>query len=776
MNTELNAMRAHRPFHTSRKQTNKVGGFTQTLKDAKWLVSLSVLVIGGLGIGLALYSTPSYKASAKLVVVEPITVATVSSPSETEALDSAFYNTQLEILRSKGVLLDVIKALSLTERFKNNTDLLDAYPPLIPEQISKHRLVASILQSKLEHVTSGLTVAELQNHIVDKLRNSLSLEWEEGSQVISLQFQSKDAQFASEFITALVRVYSEFGLNASLQEIENTETWRRNRIEELRLQLENAKRRLAIVEEQQAQLSLESPETPETPETPEATARAQSIVAAESASDQGSDTGISQGDFERLNQRFEALQAGDLFVEEFYALAPISDDPVVSPLLLERKALEDTLELYFPRYKEKHPKMIELRNAFEKIDRQLIDASSDYLARVQAKIQPEQAVADDLSEGAETPDESAIRDSSAAAPSADFIEQTIRELQDEVASNQRLYDSFLKQSETLNLSKEASAPSVKVIESGEVPQASSINKPIIALLFIGLGLIFGVFLAYLKAQFFYRLKSDKQVKSKLGLQNLGQLGLRRSKDSAALPELNYLIKPHSSFAKSIDSIRSKLLSDDIDNPPKVMLISSANPGEGKSTLALNLAASLGQVGRTLLIEVNLRAPCISDVLKTPPYSGLTDVLTNTIDSQEAIFKVLGPSDISILSCGSLPDEPLNIIKSAKFATLLDHFRNEFDFILLDGPAALSFSDVDYLLPYADGIILTAFSGQTLIKDSKRVVEHFKQHHGKILGCVLMHLLKKNGVNRKRSTRAHPTRTHAANPQWQNKSGPLNAQQ
>jgi receptor protein-tyrosine kinase len=148
----------------------------------------------------------------------------------------------------------------------------------------------------------------------------------------------------------------------------------------------------------------------------------------------------------------------------------------------------------------------------------------------------------------------------------------------------------------------------------------------------------------------------------------------------------------------------------------VILVTSSLPSEGKSTLATNLSALLVQQGkRVLLVDTDLRHPCLHGIFDLPRSPGLGDLLAGQQPQQDALSPLRDVQDVpglKILTAGDIPDNPSELLGSEKMRSLISIWREGFDFIVLDGEPLLPVTDAVILTPLADQILLVARHGVT----------------------------------------------------------------
>jgi capsular exopolysaccharide synthesis family protein len=169
--------------------------------------------------------------------------------------------------------------------------------------------------------------------------------------------------------------------------------------------------------------------------------------------------------------------------------------------------------------------------------------------------------------------------------------------------------------------------------------------------------------------------------------------------------------------------------------PKVLLITSPLPKDGKSTVALNLATSLAEGGKykVLLMEADLHLPSLLSNLGLSRMPGLSEILQGR-EEPAAVIRRLDPLDFYLLPAGSAPENPVEMFQGERFHELLQSLRACFDCVLLDCPPAFPLADVVALKAYADGALLVARAGVTPREAVRETIGLFKP--GQILGMVL----------------------------------------
>ncbi len=200
------------------------------------------------------------------------------------------------------------------------------------------------------------------------------------------------------------------------------------------------------------------------------------------------------------------------------------------------------------------------------------------------------------------------------------------------------------------------------------------------------------------------------------------------------PTLYYYHRPGSKEAEAFRSLRTTLLFS-IREGEKVIQVSSPEPGDGKSTVAANLAVAIAQSGkRVLLIDADLRRPAQHFLFGENQEIGLSDVLLREIAWENAVRST--PVDgLSLMTAGLCPEQPAELLSTAMLPILLKQVRSEYDVILLDSPPVLAVSDPCIVAPHADGMIVTLRMMKTRQLVVQRLKERLTAHGIKCLGIV-----------------------------------------
>jgi len=211
--------------------------------------------------------------------------------------------------------------------------------------------------------------------------------------------------------------------------------------------------------------------------------------------------------------------------------------------------------------------------------------------------------------------------------------------------------------------------------------------------------------------------------------------------NAVVPEVKSIeliahLSPKSSLAESYRTIRTSLLLSSADKKPKTIVVTSALPEEGKSVTLSNLAVTLAQAGKTVLVvDSDFRKPKQHKIFKIKNVNGLTNYLTSELELN-ALIKATEIPKLFVINVGPVPPNPAELLGSEKMGHLIESLKQWFDFILFDSPPVLTVSDAVVLGPKIDGVILVVWGGKTAREALKQAKEKLDMLKIRCLGVVI----------------------------------------
>lgn len=310
------------------------------------------------------------------------------------------------------------------------------------------------------------------------------------------------------------------------------------------------------------------------------------------------------------------------------------------------------------------------------------------------------------------------------------------QLKEEADAETKLAESLADQGRQTRLESEVDDTIVRIVERALVPKSPTFpnrlqNMQLGALLGLGGGLLIVFAMRRLDQTF----QGADDVRAALGVKVLATIPAvetqvaARSAGSSAPSPLAF------AFDESFAVLRTAVLVAASARDQKVFLLSSAGPGEGKSTVAYRLADSLARLGKkTLLIDGDLRRPTLHHRLSTSLHPGLSDVLTGA-STLAAAIRTFGPA-LSLLPAGRLPGTPADLVADKAFRGLLEEARARYDFVILDGPPTLGMTDSLAMIGLADFLAVVVSCGQTPMSAAKEMARQIEALGYRIDGAIV----------------------------------------
>ncbi|OJT21818.1 capsular biosynthesis protein [Archangium sp. Cb G35] len=319
-----------------------------------------------------------------------------------------------------------------------------------------------------------------------------------------------------------------------------------------------------------------------------------------------------------------------------------------------------------------------------------------------------------------------------------------QKLRREAENDQRLYEMVLKRFKELELSGQLRTSNVRVLDAAlpnPVPVRPNTRSAV--MLFFLLGLMGGVAVALGLELLDASVASRADVEERLGLAFIGAMPPLKPDDGG--PADLYIHRhPRSQAAEMCRAIRTNLLFMSPDKPFRTVVVSSAGPSEGKSTVVINLGMVMAQTGsRVLLMDTDMRRPRLHRAFGVPDDMGVSSLVVGE-GSLEGAIKSTDVPNLFVLPCGPLPPNPAELLHTRAFSELLGKLRERFDCVLLDSPPLGPVSDALVLSKQTDGILLVLKAGTTQREQAKRAIRSLRDVKARVIGALLNHVDLKGG--------------------------------
>ncbi len=635
-----------------------------------WLLGAAIL---GLLLALA-YSfsqTPLYRSTAT-IELNPPTVPILSNGSGS-AEEMAVPATDWEFRETQ---VGILRSRALAERVVEDLEL-------VPDADSRPRVSVEAMAGDL---AKGLSVQPTAN-----------------SRIIELSYVSPDPGRAARLVNGFAASYIQLTLDRKYDATIAARDFLEERIATVREDVNEAERELV----QYAQ------------------ANGIILLGGEGSNGDGSSVSLTGTTLSTLNEALAEAQQKRITAEQRYRQASSINETNSSTAALRQElaSLQAEYEEKSTYLQDSFPEMVRLRSRIDELNRQISSEAGRSVAALRAEYQAALAEENSL--------RSRVSQLSSAALNEreDSIQYNI--LQRELDTNRALYDALLGRYNEVSVAAGIGAAQAAVIDSGQVPalpfSPDTIRNGILGLL---LGLVLGAILAILWDRFTNTIKTKEDVKQKL---NLAPFGAIPKKDRGA--ELSdELADPHSEIYEAYANLRTTLQLSTVGGFPQTLLVTSANPEEGKSTTSYSLAVQLATVGkRVLLIDADMRKPTFS--VDQHSEIGLASLLTTKGIAREHILQT-SQEGMFLMPSGPTPPNPANIIVPTRLEQILAELSPHFDVIVLDAPPTLGFADALLLGSVCQGTLFTVESGKTRTRAALTALNQLQMAGVRMLGAVL----------------------------------------
>lgn len=313
-------------------------------------------------------------------------------------------------------------------------------------------------------------------------------------------------------------------------------------------------------------------------------------------------------------------------------------------------------------------------------------------------------------------------------------------LQTSLAQYRSSLADLLKSRDEIKRSAALSGDNIVVVEPAEVPRTPVRPRVLLnTLIALGLAALLMVVVAFLIEYLDDTVKLPDDVSRVTGLPALGSLVQYRSSSADnGRRKLVTVRHPKSPFSEGYRTLRTNIQFSSLDRPIRTLMVTSASPGEGKSTSVSNLAVVMAQSGkRTVLIDTDLRRPVLHEIFGAPNAVGITNALLQPPGSDLSTFlQSTEVEGLQLMTSGPLPPNPSELLGSHRMAELVEQLLQTADVVLFDSPPVLAVTDAAVLARLMDGVLLVVESAKTRQDAARRAAQELAKVNARVLGVVV----------------------------------------
>lgn len=324
-------------------------------------------------------------------------------------------------------------------------------------------------------------------------------------------------------------------------------------------------------------------------------------------------------------------------------------------------------------------------------------------------------------------------------------ELQLARLERDVMTSERLFASLTQKYEEFRLAEAMRLASARLVEPAVAPMQPVKPRKMLTLSFaLMMGVILGLALASLKDHFDDSISSEHEISRTAGIVTLATVP-EVGKD---VPSLAMSWSSQSLAAEAYRVLRANLRFSMVDSDIRTLLVTSSLPGEGKSTVSLNLAAAVAAEGRkVVLVEADLRRPTLEDKALIKSNMGLTEILVEQRDVDEALI----PSNVkglSLITSGQIPPNPSELLASNRMKQLLSELSKRFDLVVIDSPPLCPLADAAILSSIADATVLITSIGVSRRGALEHALALLENSRARVIGTVINRVSRGSGRYRR----------------------------
>jgi len=670
------------------------------LRKRKWVVVATLVIVVALATIVSLRTTPVYDAFAKIEINQPNSDALLGFKDVGSNVSPDYSDGQLElltqvnILQSSSIASQVIKVLNL-----------DPATPVQPEKPA--------VATPPDPARETAEIASFQK--------ALQVAPVPDTRLVEIRYSSPNPQLAATVVNTLVQTFIEENIKSKFDSTMQASDWLSKQLFDLQVKVETSQEKILRYEKDNGMLGVDEKQNIITAKLDELN---KELTSAES------DRIQKQSQYQQtLSGNAELLENAD-------------KDSLIGKLRSEEADLKMQYAHLASQFDESYPKVIELKGQLQQLEENIHAEVKKMGARAETQYQAALHHEKLLRVAFEAQKEEANKLNEKA------VDYNI--LKRDYETNRKIYEELLEKLKQAGVSAGLKSSNIRIVDAARVPTSpTSPNIPRNIELSLLLGTLGGIGLAFVLEALDTTVRTPEQVEIVSALPSLGIIplsvplsvnGVRpflTGRQTFGMELITYK-RPQSQIAESFRSLRTSiLLSGSFESRPKVLLITSALPKEGKSSTSVNLAIVLAQKGsRVLLVDGDMRRPTLHRVLGVSRDVGLSSLLDGTAVEESAILPAPDFPNLFVLPAGLSPSNPAELLASELLSKLLKQWRSQYDYVIIDSPPALSVTDAVVISPEADAVVVVVRSGQTTKDAVRRTRDTLYQVNARIMGIVM----------------------------------------
>jgi len=682
-----------------------------------WLLSLGFAL--AVLIATVVYTfqmNPFYAPTARIEVDPPgWAVAPIHDTGNVEP-DPDYLETQAQILRSNDLAIAVIRKLRL-DRNPEFVDekVLERAGDQVNEQPSDGNQLTYLEAVALGTFEKGLTVTPVRN-----------------SRLIEISFSSHDARLAAKVTNATATVFADRNYRGFYQATMQASNWLSHQLDDLRQKVEKSNHALAAFQNANGIVELGEKQNTVT----------------QKAAELSRQVTQAQADRIQLEAYLKMAEAGN--EDSLPSLPQVRDNQTFQALRQRLGETRAQLAEALAIYGNKNPNVKKLQSEADELEAQLTVERRNLAGQLRTNYESAKARERLLTQALEEM-KGVVGHTNEKMAQYDFLKRAAQ-------ANEDLYDTLLARLKEAEISAGLKSSNIYLVDKARVLDEPTGPRPRQWYIVRGLilGILGGAALSFIKESLDHTVHAPVDIKKWTGLSFVAtlppmiskngngrgsQLAGRATKvllgsndEGEAGSTLRFFLeRPCSPESEGVRNLRAAIMLCRPTQPPRVLLVASPSPREGKTTVAVNLAIALAQQGKTCLIDGDLRKAAVTQKFTAP--QGLTDVLAGSALLESVVQGIPGVDNLTLLPVGSVAQNPGELVASRPMGAILLAVRQRFQYVVIDSSPLIPFADARAMATLTDGVVLVGLWGSTTREALIRSLEILKEVHAPVLGIV-----------------------------------------
>ena len=689
--------------------------YFRVINQSKWRI-LSLSIIATFLVALIVLSmTPIFSATSSLLIESEET--NIVSIEQVYGLDSSkkeYFETQYEILKSRHIAEKVVDKLDLGNNPIFVEMLNEDEASLVNDIKASIKGVLTFLPQKEAEPLSKEEQAQLRKEkLISLFSENLSILPVANTQVVKISYMSESPKLAALIANTVAEVYIDNYLEAKFDMTTKATTWLNDSLEGLRTKLEASEKKLAEFYEREQLVDLDG------------------VVglASEELSGLSEQLLLAENRLKQSEIIYEQVQNFNGDPAELAAMPAVQNHPSIQNVKEAELKAESNVSELSKVYGPKHQKMISAQAELASVKKTLQNQVTALISGITSEYRQAQSQVSRL--------RIAVSSAKEEFRKLTTLESKRKVLQREVDTNQQLYDSFFTRLQETSEVEGFETANARVLDKATMPvEPAKPKKGIILVATLVLSLGFGVFIALVLDFLNSGVRSVDDVERKLGQRMMGLIPWQPHKKKEDLPLREFFDKSNHTFSEAIRTLRTSIQLLDLSGDKKVVMVTSSVPKEGKTTVSINLGFALGQLGKTLLIDADLRKPSVAKRFGLPGFQpGLSNLIAGTHSLDECLCNDVA-SGIDIITAGSSSPNAQELLMSSNFKSVIDSLKGTYEHIVIDTAPTQAVSDAIIVSEQADTLLYVVKADATNEKLVSSGLERFMRVSKRIDGVIL----------------------------------------